>query len=25
EQDWIKGMRKEHSFTVNKEVLHSIK
>ena len=25
EQEWIKSMRKEHSFTVNKEVLHSIK
>jgi peptidyl-prolyl cis-trans isomerase SurA len=25
EQEWIKAMRKEHSFTVNKEVLHSIR
>ena len=25
EQEWIKSMRKEHSYTVNKEVLHSIK
>ena len=25
EQEWIKSMRKEHSFNVNKEVLHSIK
>jgi peptidyl-prolyl cis-trans isomerase SurA len=25
EQEWIKSMRKEHSFTVNNDVLHSIK
>ena len=25
EQEWIKSMRKEHTFAVNKEVLHSIK
>jgi peptidyl-prolyl cis-trans isomerase SurA len=25
EQEWIKSMRKEHAFKVNKEVLHSIK
>jgi len=25
EQEWIKSMRKEHTYTVNKEVLHSIK
>jgi peptidyl-prolyl cis-trans isomerase SurA len=25
EQEWIKNMRKEHTFTVNKDVLHSIK
>jgi peptidyl-prolyl cis-trans isomerase SurA len=25
EQEWISSMRKEHQFTVNKDVLHSIK
>jgi peptidyl-prolyl cis-trans isomerase SurA len=25
EQEWISVMRKEHKYTVNKEVLHSIK
>jgi peptidyl-prolyl cis-trans isomerase SurA len=25
EQEWIASMRKEHKFTVNSEILHSIK